>query len=81
MKQFAKGNYVDVNTNCIQHIDVFEQSSNAEGLLRSGLYCIDELRTKLGDTALKTDWSQKHYITKNYTEAEQMDHLGQERSE
>lgn len=42
---------------------------------------IDELRTKLGDTALKTDWSQKHYITKNYTEAEQMDHLGQERSE
>lgn len=75
-KQFAKGNYIDINTNCIQHIDVFEQSTNAEGLLRSGLYCIDELRTKLGDTALKTDWSQKHYITKNYTEAEQMDHLG-----
>ncbi len=80
-KQFAKGNYIDINTNCIQHIDVFEQSTNAEGLLRSGLYCIDELRTKLGDTALKTDWSQKHYITKNYTEAEQMDHLGQERGE
>lgn len=77
-KQFVKGNYVDVNTNCIQHIDVFEQSTNAEGLLRSGLYCIDELRMKLGDTPLKTEWSQKHYITKNYTEAEQMDHLGKE---
>lgn len=80
-KQFIKGNYVDINTNCIQHIDVFEQSANAEGLLRSGLYCIDELRTKLGDTALKTEWSQKHYITKNYTEAEQMEHLGKERGE
>lgn len=81
VKQFIKGNYVDINTNCIQHIDVFEQSADAEGLLRSGLYCIDELRTKLGDTALKTEWSQKHYITKNYTEAEQMEHLGKERGE
>jgi len=80
-KQFAKGNFVDINTNCIQHIDVFEQSTNAEALLRSGLYCIDELRTKLGDTALKTDWSQKHYITKNYAEAEQMPHLGAEGGE
>lgn len=81
VKQFAKGNYVDINTNCIQHIDVFEQSTNAEGLLRSGLYCIDELRAKLGDTPLKTEWSQKHYITKNYTEAEQMNHLGKEGGE
>lgn len=80
-KQFVKGNYADINTNCIQHIDVFEQSTNAEALLRSGLYCIDELRSKLGDTALKTDWSQKHYITKNYTEAESMPHLGAERGE
>lgn len=75
-KQFAKGNYMDVNTNCIQHIDIFEQATNSDKLLSSGLYCIDELRVKLGDTALKTDWSQKHYITKNYAEAEKMEHLG-----
>lgn len=75
-KQFVKGNYIDINTNCIQHIDIFEQSTNANNLVASGLYCIDELRVKLGDTALKTDWSQKHYITKNYAEADQMDHLG-----
>lgn len=76
VKQFVKGNYIDINTNCIQHIDIFEQSTNANNLVASGLYCIDELRVKLGDTALKTDWSQKHYITKNYAEADQMDHLG-----
>ena len=77
-KQFAKGNYIDVNTNCIQHIDIFEQATNSDKLLSSGLYCIDELRVKLGDTALKTDWSQKHYITKNYEDAEKMAHLGDE---
>lgn len=75
-KQFAKGNYIDVNTNCIQHIDIFEQATNSDKLLSSGLYCIDELRTKLGDTALNEEWSQAHYITKNYAEASQFDHLG-----
>ena len=57
-------------------IDIFEQATNADKLLSSGLYCIDELRTKLGDIAINEEWSQKHYITKNYTEAEGMEHLG-----
>lgn len=74
--QFAKGNYIDVNTNCIQHIDIFEQATNSDKLLSSGLYCIDELRAKLGDTALGEEWSRAHYITKNYAEASQFDHLG-----
>lgn len=74
--EFCKGNYIDINTNCIQHIDIFEQATNSDKLLSSGLYCIDELRTKLGDTAIESDWSQKHYITKNYAEAEKMAHLG-----
>lgn len=77
-KQFAKGNYIDVNTNCIQHIDIFEQATNSDKLISSGIYCIDELRTKLGDTALNEDWSKKHYITKNYAEATQFEHLGKE---
>ncbi len=76
VKQFCKGNFIDVNTNCIQHIDIFEQATNSDKLLSSGLYCIDELRTKLGDTAVGSDWSRKHYITKNYAEAEKMAHLG-----
>lgn len=75
-KEFAKGNYIDINTNCIQHIDIFEQATNCDKLLSSGLYSIDELRTKLSDTAINKDWSQKHYITKNYAEAETMAHLG-----
>ena len=75
-QHFVNGYYLDINTNCIQHIDIFEQATNADKLLSSGLYCIDELRTKLGDIAINEEWSQKHYITKNYTEAEGMEHLG-----
>lgn len=77
-EQFCEGNYIDINTNRIQHIDIFEQATNSDKLLSSGLYCIDELRVKLGDTEIGSDWSRKHYITKNYAEAEKMAHLGDE---
>lgn len=74
-QQFAKGNYLEINTNAIQHVDVFDMATNADKLLSSGLYCIDELRMKLGDVPLNTEWSKKHYITKNYAEASQLQHL------
>nr|WP_275061457.1 phage portal protein [Diplocloster modestus] len=74
-EQFAKGNYMEINTNAIQHVDVFDMATNADKLLSSGIYCIDELRTKLGDVPLDTEWSKKHYITKNYAEASQLKHL------
>lgn len=73
---YIKGHYLEINTNAIQHIDVFDMATAADKLLSSGIYCIDELRTKLGDVPLGTDWSQKHYITKNYAEASQLQHLG-----
>lgn len=73
--EFKKGNFLAINTNTIQHIDIFEQAGNTDKLLSSGLYCIDELREKLGDTPTGEEWGKKHYITKNYAEAEQFTHL------
>lgn len=72
-KEFLKGNYLDINTNCIQHIDIFEQSTNASNLVGSGIYCINELRDKLGDTTLEGEWANKHYITKNFSDSEKLD--------
>lgn len=73
---YKKGLYIKINSNSIQHIDVFELAEKVDKLLSSGIYCIDELREKLGDTPLNTDWSRRHYITKNYAEAEKLPHLG-----
>jgi HK97 family phage portal protein len=77
LNQFVKGNYLRINTNAIKHIDVFDAATAADKLISSGLYCIDDLRVKLGDIPLKTEWSTKHYITKNYAEASQLEHLDQ----
>lgn len=64
--EYLKGSYVDIDTTCIRHIDIFAIAEKVDKLIASGMYSIDELRRKLRDTLIKTDWSEKHWITKNY---------------
>jgi HK97 family phage portal protein len=61
-----KGNYVKIDTTTVMHTDVFDVAESADKLIASGMYCIDELRRKLGDQELGTEEAQKHWITKNY---------------
>lgn len=65
-EDYLKGSYVDIDTTCIRHIDIFAIAEKVDKLIASGMYSIDELRRKLRDTLIKTDWSEKHWITKNY---------------
>ncbi len=64
--QIRKGNYIKIDTTTIMHVDVFEIAEKIDKLIASGMYCIDELRRKLGETELNTEESKKHWITKNY---------------
>lgn len=63
---FLQGSYMKVDTTCIKHIDIFGISESFDKLIASGGYSIDDLRVKAGDTELDTEWSKKHWITKNY---------------
>ena len=67
---FLAGWYIKIDTTCVQHVDIFEVAVQADKLISSGLYSIDELRQKISDTALNTWWSQKHWMTKNYAGVE-----------
>lgn len=69
---FLKGSYLRVDTTCIKHIDIFSISEAFDKLVASGGYSIDELRIKAGDTPLNTDWSKKHWMTKNYQDVEDL---------
>lgn len=70
---FLKGSYIKVDSTCIKHIDIFSISEAFDKLVASGGYSIDDLRIKAGDTALNTWWSQKHWMTKNYADIENME--------
>lgn len=63
---YLKGSYIDIDTTCIKHIDIFAIAEKVDKLIASGMFSIDDLRRKLRETLLNTDWSKKHWITKNY---------------
>ena len=67
---YLAGNYYQVDTSKIMHRDIFDVAADVSNLISSGVKCIDEVREMLGDAPLNTDWSRKHFITKNFEEIE-----------
>lgn len=70
--------FVRVDTSCINHVDVLDVADKADKLLSCGVASVDELRKVLGWQPLLTEFSEKHWITKNYSNAEQDAQLGGE---
>lgn len=50
----------------VKYFNVIEMANAIDKLLGSGVFCIDEIRIKLNEMPLETEWSQKHYMTRNY---------------
>lgn len=69
-EDYSKGTYFDVDTTAIMHQDIFEIADKVDKMISSGVYCIDEIRAKLGENPLDTDFSKQHWITKNYSTVE-----------
>lgn len=78
---YAAGNYYVVDTSRIQHRDIFDIAAGVSALIGSGVYCIDETREEMGKEPLGTDWSQKHFITKNFEEIDRFLKMGGETNE
>ena len=69
---FLAESYIGIDTTCIKHIDIFSISDAFDKLIASGGFSIDDLRVKCGYAPLNTWWSQKHWITKNYSDVESL---------
>ncbi len=67
---WKSGNRVEVDTSCINHIDIFEIADKADKLISSGIMDIDEVRTRLRLDTLDTEFSKQHWITKNNAKIE-----------
>lgn len=62
--------YIDADTTCIKHIDIFEIAANVDKLISCGFLSPDEAREKANIRRTGQEWAQKYYLTKNYTNAE-----------
>lgn len=63
-----KGSKVVIDPSGIKYTDAFSVSANIDKLIADGIYSIDEIREKIGEIPIGESWSQKHYITKNYSD-------------
>ena len=68
--EWLKGCRIEVDTSCINYIDIFEVADKADKAIASGLCSIDELRPRIKLKPLNTEFSTSHFITKNYDVAE-----------
>lgn len=67
-KEVLKGSYQMIDTSRIIHMTASELSVASDKMISCGGWNIDDIRRKAGDAPLNTDWSRKHFITKNYEE-------------
>ena len=65
-----QGCRVRVDTTQIGHADLLQMADQIDKLISSGVCCIDEVRRRCGLPELNTDWSQRHYLTRNYGDVE-----------
>lgn len=61
---------VAIDTTRIQHIDIVTMADKIDKLISSGVFCIDEARDACNLPRLNTEWSRRHFITKNYADVE-----------
>lgn len=70
---YLKGSFLRIDTTCIKHVDIFSVAEKIDKLISCGVYDVDELRAKLKEVALNTKWSKQHWITKNYSEIDNLE--------
>lgn len=69
---FAKGNYIKVDTSDIRHINILDVAQAIDKILASGVLNINELRSLVGYNELEEEFANKHWMTKNYSLAEEV---------
>ena len=68
VENYIRGNMYMVDTSKIHHRDLFNVAVGVSNLISSSVMCVDEVREELGMAPLNTEWSRKHFITKNFEE-------------
>lgn len=69
-EEWKEGSYIEVDTSCINHIDILEVADKVDKAIASGVCSIDEIRPRIKLKPLDTEFSTSHFITKNYELAE-----------
>lgn len=69
-ENYVNGTYLSIDTKAIKHVDLLSVSTAIDKLISSGAFTINDIRKLVGETEVKEEWANKHFITKNYSPVE-----------
>lgn len=68
----TSGTYIIASYASIRYTDLFEIAESIDKLISSGTFCINDIRVRLGLKEIDKPWAKQHWITKNYSPAEEL---------
>ena len=69
---FLAGTYIQIDTKTIEHIDLLSVSTAIDKLIASGAFCINDIRKAVGEQLIDEEWANQHWMTKNYSPADEL---------
>ena len=69
IEDFIKGECIKINRFNMKHFDILDSASNMDKLFSNG-WSRNEINKIIGMPRIDAKWADKHYITKNYEDAE-----------
>ena len=66
LKGVQGGNYLQIDTKTIKHIDWFSISNSVDKLISSGVRSVNDILKMVGEPIIDKPWANEHFITKNY---------------
>jgi HK97 family phage portal protein len=71
-EEWKSGDFVVVDTSCINHVDILEVADKIEKLIGCGVANGDDMRKVIGWQPLNTEFSTSYFLTKNFDLAERV---------
>ncbi len=68
----AAGTYMRANYNGIRYADMFDLAEPIDKLISSGVFSVNDIRQCLGLDRINEEWADQHWITKNYSPAQDL---------
>lgn len=62
------GSYIRIDSSSIIHFDVFENASNIEKIVGSGVFSLNDVLRAANQPTITEDWANRHYMTLNISE-------------
>lgn len=82
-KMFAWGKWksgwsIEIDLSTLKHYDLFDAADAADKLVASSVFSPNDVRAAVGCDPVDEPWANKHYITKNYADADSAPAAGED---